>query len=116
MGRVKVGINGFGRIGRILFRAGFDELDIVGINDPGTTKTSAHLLKYDSTHGPYHKSVVAGENHITVGDKEIPISHHRDPRKVPWKDWGADIVLECTGAFKEQGAFARVIVEAFDHG
>jgi glyceraldehyde 3-phosphate dehydrogenase len=120
MARVKVGINGFGRIGRVLFRAGYEKLDIVGINDLGDAKTSAHLLKYDSTHGIFHASVKHTEKTISVNGKDIPLSSEKDPSKIPWKEWGCDIVLECTGAFKKkeqfmkhiEGGAKRVIVSA----
>ncbi|MEO0334938.1 MAG: type I glyceraldehyde-3-phosphate dehydrogenase [Pseudomonadota bacterium] len=107
MAKVRVGINGFGRIGRILFRAGFDELEIVGINDLGGAESSAHLLKYDSTHGIFPQEIKASSNSIQVGGKEIPVASERDPAKLPWKDWGVDIVLECTGAFKEKADFMK---------
>lgn len=107
MAKLRVGINGFGRIGRILFRAGFDKLDIVGINDCGGAKTAAHLLKYDSSHGTYEKSVEANENSITVDGKVIPVSGTRNPEDIPWKDWGVDVVLECTGAFKNKEDLER---------
>lgn len=105
MSRVKVGINGFGRIGRILFRAGFDKLDIVGINNVGDVKTMAHLLKYDSTHGRFNKEVSYDESNLIVDGKKIPVSTTRNPEEVPWKDWGVDLVLECTGAFKKPEDF-----------
>lgn len=118
--RVKVGINGFGRIGRVLFRAGFDELEIVGINNLGDAHTAAHLLKYDSTHGTYNAEVTYDDKSITVNGKKIPLAAEKDPAKIPWKEWGADIVLECTGAFKKkedfmkhiEGGAKRVIVSA----
>ncbi len=109
MARVRVGINGFGRIGRILFREGWEKLDIVGINNMGDPKTSAHLLKYDSTHGVFPGEVTHGENFIRVNGKEIPMSHEKDPTNIPWKDWGVDIVLECTGAFKNKEDFMKHI-------
>lgn len=107
MSKLRVGINGFGRIGRILFRAGFDRVDIVGINDCGGSESAAHLLKYDSTHGVYNKSVEATENSIIVDGKEIPISATRNPEDIPWDKWGVDIVLECTGAFKKKEDFQK---------
>lgn len=107
MGRLKVGINGFGRIGRILFRAGFEELDIVGINNLGPAPAAAHLLKYDSTHGIYSQSVESSDNSITVDGKTIPVSAEMDPAKIPWKEWGVDVVLECTGAFKNREDFMK---------
>jgi glyceraldehyde 3-phosphate dehydrogenase len=122
--KVKVGINGFGRIGRILMREGFENLDIVGINNLGDAKTSAHLLKYDSTHGTFGAEVSHGENFISVNGKKVPLSTEKDPTKIPWKEWGADIVLECTGAFKSKddfikhvkGGAKRVIVSAPANG
>lgn len=107
MSRLKVGINGFGRIGRILFRAGFEKFDIVGINNLGPAPAAAHLLKYDSTHGIYEKSVEATDNDITVDGKTIPVSSERDPSQIPWKEWGVDLVLECTGAFKDKEDFMK---------
>ncbi len=102
MSKVRVGINGFGRIGRILFRAAFDQVEIVGINNSsGTPEEQAHLLKYDSTHGIYQKNVTSDENSITVDGKKIPFSCEREPSQIPWKKWGADVVFECTGAFKD---------------
>jgi glyceraldehyde 3-phosphate dehydrogenase len=102
MAKLRVGINGFGRIGRVLFRAGFDDVEIVGINNSsGAPAEHAHLLKYDSTHGVYSKSVTHDEANIIVDGKKIPISSERDPSKIPWKKWGADLVFECTGAFKD---------------
>jgi glyceraldehyde 3-phosphate dehydrogenase len=105
--RLKVGINGFGRIGRVLFRAGFDKLDIVGINDLSSPQQIAHLLKYDSTHGIFPQKVEAIEKGIMVGGKSIPVSSTRDPAQIPWKDWGVDLVFECTGAFKDKEDFMK---------
>jgi glyceraldehyde 3-phosphate dehydrogenase len=107
--KVKVGINGFGRIGRILFRDGFEKLDIVGINDLTDAKTLAHLLQYDSTHGKFPGTVTHDEASITVNGKRIPISKEKDPSKIPWKALGAEIVLECTGAFKTKDDFMKHI-------
>lgn len=102
MSKVRVGINGFGRIGRILFRAAFDQVEIVGINNSsGTPEEQAHLLKYDSTHGIYPKNITSDETSITVDGKKIPFSCERDPANIPWKKWGVDVVFECTGAFKD---------------
>lgn len=109
MAKVKVGINGFGRIGRLVFRAGHDQLDIVGINDLGDPKTMAHLLKYDSTHGRFDGEVSAAEKSIVVNGKKIPVSATKNPAEIPWKEWGADIVLECTGAFKNNEDFLKHI-------
>lgn len=109
MSRVKVGINGFGRIGRILFRYGFDKIDIVGINNLGDAKTAAHLLKYDSTHGVWNHDVSYDEENLIVDGKKIPLSAEKDPSKIPWKNWGADLILECTGAFKDKEEFTKHI-------
>ncbi len=107
MAKLRVGINGFGRIGRILFRAGFEKLDIVGINDLGDAEQSAHLLKYDSTHGKYEHTVSADAGNLIVNGKKIPVSKEKDPAKIPWKQWEVDVVLECTGAFKGKEDFAK---------
>ena len=109
MAKIKVGINGFGRIGRIVFREGFDKIEIVGINDLGSPKMAAHLLKYDSTHGVFDGEVSHGEDFMTVNGKKIPMSAQKDPTQIPWKAWGADIVFECTGAFKGKEDFVKHI-------
>ncbi len=98
---VKVAINGFGRIGRLAFRQmfGTDEFEIVAINDLTDSKTLAHLLKYDSAQGPYHKDVKASENGIVVEGKETKVYSEMDPANLPWKELGVDVVLECTGFF-----------------
>ncbi len=106
MAKVRVGINGFGRIGRVLFRAGFENLEIVGINDLGSPQQAAHLLKYDSTHGIFGADVkIEGEAaaaKLVVNGKKIPLSAQKDPSLIPWKDWGADIVIDCTGVFNDK--------------
>lgn len=109
MARLRVGINGFGRIGRLLFRAGFDKLDIVGINDTAKAAQNAHLLKYDSTHGTWDKEISHTENELVVNGKRIPLSNTKNPAEIPWKSWGVDIVLECTGAFKSKEDFMKHI-------
>lgn len=105
MTKLKVGINGFGRIGRVLFRAGFDKFDIVGINNLDSVEGSAHLLKYDSSHGIYDKDVQWDDKFMTVAGKKIHMSASKNPAEIPWKDWGVDVVLECTGAFKKKEEF-----------
>jgi glyceraldehyde 3-phosphate dehydrogenase len=120
MAKVRVGINGFGRIGRMFFRAGFDDLEIVGINNLGATEGLAHLLKYDSTHGVYDKEITHDSSTLYVDDKKVAVSGERDPSKIPWKEWEVDVVLECTGAFKkkedlllhEKAGAKRVLVSA----
>src|SRR5690606_30180765 len=93
--KLKVAINGFGRIGRLLFRAGMDHLDIVAVNDLCDAKVSAHLLKYDSTHRTYAKNVSAEENHMVVDGKKIRYTSIKNPEELPWKELGVEIVLEC---------------------
>ncbi len=105
MAKVRVGINGFGRIGRVLFRAGFDQVEIVGINSLDSLEGIAHLLKYDSSHRTYAHDVSHDEKNLIVNGKKIPVSAHKSPADIPWKDWGADMVLECTGAFKKKEEF-----------
>ena len=96
---IKIAINGFGRIGRLAFRQIFadDNMEIAAINDLTEPKMLAHLLKYDSVQGGYRNhAVTSGDDSITVDGKEIKILSEKDPEKLPWKDMGIDIVLECT--------------------
>jgi glyceraldehyde 3-phosphate dehydrogenase len=100
---VSVGINGFGRIGRLVFRAARGRnLDVVGINDLTSAATLAHLLKWDSVHGRYPGEVEADGDAIVVDGKRIPITAERDPAKLPWKKLGARIVIESTGHFHDR--------------
>jgi glyceraldehyde 3-phosphate dehydrogenase len=98
---IRVGINGFGRIGRNIFRASINEpaLEFVAINDITNAKTLAHLLRYDSIHGRLDADVVAEDKVLVVNGKKIQIIQERDPGKLPWKDLGVDIALESTGLF-----------------
>jgi len=100
---IKVGINGFGRIGRQVLRAaketGVADLDFVAINDLTDTKTLAHLFKYDSVHGRYDGDVTSGEGEIIVDGDAVKVLAEKDPAKLPWKALGVDIVLEATGRF-----------------
>ena len=111
---VRVGINGFGRIGRNFYRAvqasGAD-IQVVGVNDLTDNKTLAHLLKYDSILGRLGKDVSYTENEITVGDTSFVALAERDPGALPWKDLGADVVIESTGHFTDAGK-ARAHVDA----
>lgn len=102
MSKVRVGINGFGRIGRMVFRQGFDDLDIVGINCLMTPEQTAHLLKWDSSHGKYKYDIEAADDGIVVNGKKVKLYSDRDPANIPWKEWGVDLVMECTGAFKKK--------------
>jgi glyceraldehyde 3-phosphate dehydrogenase len=101
---IKVAINGFGRIGRMVLRAHYESgkkhgLQFVAINDLGDAKTNAHLLQYDTAHGRFPQKVRVDGDSIMVGDDRIKVVAQRDPSKLPWKDLGIDIVLECTGLF-----------------
>ena len=104
----KVAINGFGRIGRPVFRRiieNYPDLEVIAINDLTDNKTLAHLFKYDSIYGIYDKEIRYSDESITVGDKEFKVFSEKDPEKLPWSDLGVDIVIECTGHFRdEEGA------------
>jgi glyceraldehyde 3-phosphate dehydrogenase len=106
----KVAINGFGRIGRLVLRAlhesGRNDLQVVGINDLGPVKTNAHLLKHDSVHGQFKGTITTGDDWMDIGHGKIKVTAERDPAKLPWKELGVDIVMECTGIFtkREQAA------------
>ena len=97
----KIAINGFGRIGRLVFRIIFelDTLEVVAINDLGTPEELAYLLKYDTNHGRYDKSVTYDDNSIYVEGKRIEVYNEMDPVNLPWKEMNIDVVLECTGKF-----------------
>lgn len=98
---IKVGINGFGRIGRNVFRAAFDDpdIDIVAVNDLTDAKTLAHLLQYDSIFGIFEADVEPSGNSIVIDGKEMKVTAERDPAALPWRDLGVDIVIESTGRF-----------------
>ncbi len=110
---VRVAINGFGRIGRLVMRAIIEsrrnDLEVVAINDLGPVETSAHLLKYDSIHGPLPTDVTVDGDTIDVGHGPIRVTAEREPDKLPWKDLGVDVALECTGLFNDRQAAARHI-------
>ncbi|MBW1731282.1 MAG: type I glyceraldehyde-3-phosphate dehydrogenase [Deltaproteobacteria bacterium] len=101
---VKVAVNGFGRIGRMTFRAGIlrDEISFVAINDLTDPATLAHLLTYDSVHGKLDAEVSHTDNSLIVNGKEIQIFSEKDPARLPWGDLGVDMVFECTGLFRER--------------
>ncbi len=121
---VKVGINGFGRIGRLVFRAGLDNknIEFAAVNDlPVGTKTLAHLLKYDSTFGMLDKEVKTTEDSLSVDGKQTKVLSCKSPAEIPWKDFGIDIVVESTGIFREKeraeghisgGGAKKVIISA----
>lgn len=105
---IKVAINGFGRIGRLIVRAvaeyGMSDIKIVGINSPGPIETQAHLLRYDSVHGRFGSEIKTEDGHMVfaseTGMGRVRVTHERDPAKIDWKAVGADIVLECSGFFR----------------
>ncbi len=102
--KIKVAINGLGRIGRPAFRRIIDNhpnLELVAVNDLTDAKILAHLLKYDSLYGIYNKTVSSAEDNLTIGDKKIKVFSEKDPKNLPWKSLGIDVVLECSGVFTE---------------
>src|SRR4051794_41128313 len=120
---VRVGINGFGRIGRNVFRAAHAkgaDVEFVAVNDLTDAKTLAHLLKYDSTYGRFSGEVEATANGINVDGKELKVLAERDPGALPWGDLGVDVVLESTGFFTDRenaakhlaGGAKKVIISA----
>src|SRR3954447_3169692 len=120
---VRVGINGFGRIGRNFLRAarkGRADLEVVAVNDLVPPATNAHLLKYDSTHGRLADDVTTDGDTITVGRDSFKVLAERDPKALPWGDLGVDVVIESTGFFTErdtaaahiEGGAKRVIISA----
>jgi glyceraldehyde 3-phosphate dehydrogenase len=120
----KIGINGFGRIGRLVLKAISqhykDKLEVAVVNDLTDAATNAHMLKYDSTYGTYPGKVEAKENAIVVDGRTTRVIAERDPAKIPWKDYGAEIVIESTGLFTDatkasahlQGGARKVIISA----
>jgi len=120
----KIGINGFGRVGRLTLKAinqyHSGKLEVAAINDLTDTKTNAHLLKWDSTYGPYPGKVEATEDSIIVDGKEVKVLSERNPGNIPWQDYGVDIVIESTGLFTDatkaaahlQGGAKKVLISA----
>ncbi|HIE64735.1 MAG: type I glyceraldehyde-3-phosphate dehydrogenase [Nitrospira sp.] len=108
---VRVGINGFGRIGRNLFRVAFSDpdIDIVCINDLADAGTLAHLLKYDSVHGTFPHEVESKEDALLVGDRSIRMTQEKDPAHLPWKEMDVDIVVEATGRFVDRSSAQKHI-------
>jgi glyceraldehyde 3-phosphate dehydrogenase len=110
MAKVKVGINGFGRIGRNLFRAAYEagaELEFVAVNDVFDVASLGHLLKYDSTYGRFPGEVEVGDGSITVDGVETKVLSERDPAALPWSDLGVDVVIESTGLFTKRDDAAK---------
>ncbi len=103
---IKIAINGLGRIGRCVVRAIFENsqysnIELVALNGPAPAETHKHLLKYDSIHGRFSKSVEASENSLIIDGKKVKLFAERDPKKLPWRELGIDVVFECTGAFTQ---------------
>jgi glyceraldehyde 3-phosphate dehydrogenase len=111
MSTVKVAINGFGRIGRLVYRQIYkmDGIDVVAINDLTSPKVLAHLLKYDSAQGRFDANVTSGDNSITVNGDEVKIYAQKDPAQIPWGSHDVDVVLECTGFFTDKDKAAAHI-------
>ena len=121
---IKVGINGFGRIGRLNLRAILenynDKINVVAINDLGSIETNAHLIKYDSTHGVLKDDIQTSSDGFKIGNNQIKVFSEKNPAKIPWKKVNADIVLECTGIFLDKisaenhikGGAKKVIISA----
>ena len=109
---IKVGINGFGRIGRMVFRAidkDFDNLEVVGVNDLLDNDYLAYMLRYDSVHGRFGKDVAVEGNNFVIGGKKIRLTAERNPADLKWGDIGADLVIDCTGFFlTEEGCQAHL--------
>jgi len=128
MTKVRVAINGFGRIGRNIVRAiyesGRTDIDVVAVNDLGPVETNAHLLQFDSVHGRFPHEVVVKGDSISIGSDQFKVTAIKDPSQLPWKDLGIDIALECTGIFTARDKAAahlaagakRVIVSAPSDG
>ena len=121
---VKVGINGFGRIGRLILRAILEnyknKIQVVAINDLGSIETNAHLIKYDSTHGIINEEIQTSKNGFKIGNQEVKVFSEKDPASIPWGKVGASVVLECTGIFLDKssaekhmrGGAKKVIISA----
>ncbi len=109
MGNIKVGINGFGRIGRLTFRALLkkSDVEVVALNDLTDAKTLAHLLKYDSVHGKFPGDVTVEGDFMMVNGKKIKVMAEKDPANLPWGTLGVDIVLECTGIFRTREKMSK---------
>ena len=114
---VRVGINGFGRIGRLVLRAiaesGRKDIQVVGVNDLGPIETNAHLLRYDSVHGAFPGKVRTTKTGMNVNGNGIRVTAERDPANLPWEKLGVDVALECTGIFaSKEKASAHLVAGA----
>ena len=110
---INIGINGFGRIGRLILRAILEnyknKINVVAINDLGSIEINAHLIKYDSTHGIINEEINTSKDGFKLGDQNIKVFAERDPANIPWGNVGADVVLECTGIFLEKSSAEKHI-------
>jgi len=108
---IRVGVNGFGRIGRVFFRAALEaeDIDVVGVNDLADAKTLAHLLKHDSVHGNLAAEVIAKDGAIFVNGREVRVLALKDPGSLPWKELGVDVVVESTGLFVDTATASKHI-------
>ena len=110
---IKIGINGFGRIGRLVLRAILEnynkKIEVVAINDLGSIEANAHLIKYDSTHGILNHEIKTSKDGIIINNQNIKVFAEKNPENIPWKDVGADIVLECTGIFLDKSSAQKHI-------
>jgi glyceraldehyde 3-phosphate dehydrogenase len=111
MANKRVAINGFGRIGRLTFRAflesGRQDLDFVAINDLGSAEMNAHLLEFDSVHGRFRGKITAAKGHLKTNGQAVAVLSEASPEKLPWRDLGVDIVMECTGRFTDREGAAK---------
>jgi len=109
MGTIKVGINGFGRIGRLTFRALLNKknIEVVAFNDLTDAKTLAHLFKYDSVHGKFNGDVAVDGDSLIINGKKIRVYAEKDPANLPWKELGVEIVAECTGIFRNREKLSK---------
>jgi len=118
----KIGINGFGRIGRVLFRLLHEspDFEVVAINDLADAKTLAHLLKYDSIHRTFNAEVGVNDSNIMVDQRKVAVTSNRNPEDIPWSDYGVELVVECTGLFRTRdtaekhlsGTVKKVVISA----
>ena len=106
---IQVGINGFGRIGRSVFRiiSGRDDMEVVAINDLFDNEQLAYLLKYDTVMGIFDKAVTAQKDALTIDNQRVMMTEHRDPARIPWKDMGVQIVIESTGVFRDRASIEK---------
>ena len=111
MANKRVAINGFGRIGRLTFRAflesGRKDLDFVAINDLGSAEMNAHLLEFDSVHGRFPGKIAVAGKHLKADGQDVAVLSEATPEKLPWRDLGVDIVMECTGRFTDRDGAAK---------